>query len=118
MTITQTDRGEIWVRTFGTKSFRSELSPGDGRDKSLIRERFGLISVSIALIWRDNKLMYVPRRWSFGPVPLPRFLMPAGQSFESDQGGNFGFDVTIEAPIVGLIAAYKGTLRRAQEFTD
>ena len=113
--ITPTDRGEIWVRTFGMKVFRSELSLGDGRAKWLVCERFGLISISIALVWRDNKLWYVPRRWSLGPIPLPKFLMPAGRSFEYDQNGDFGFDVTIEAPIFGLIAGYKGTLRRVEE---
>ena len=38
--------------------------------------------------------------------------MPAGRSFEADRDGAFAFDVTIEAPIVGHIAGYRGTLRR------
>lgn len=110
--IIRTDRGETWKRTFDTKSFRSELSLGSGRNKWLLRERFGAVSIFIALVWRDNKLLYVPRRWSIGPIPLPRILMPGGQSFESDEDGDFAFNVTIEAPVVGLIAAYKGTLQR------
>ena len=112
VTITADDLGETWVRTFGSKVFRSELSLGDGRDKWLLHERFGLISISIALVWTDGKLWYVPRKWRIGPIPLPRYLMPAGDSFESDQHGDFGFDVTIAAPIIGLIAGYKGTLRK------
>lgn len=112
--ISPVDRGETWVRTFGTKQFRSDLSLGKGRDAWLIRERFGLISILIALVWRDNKLWYVPRRWQLGSIPLPGFLMPSGRSFESDQHGDFAFDVTIEAPIIGLVAAYKGTLQRVE----
>lgn len=110
--ITPTGDGEAWIRTFGTKQFQSRLSRGEGREAWLLCERFGAVSVFIALVLRDGKLWYIPRRWRLGPVPLPRALMPAGRSFESDRDGAFSFDVTIEAPFVGHIAGYRGTLRR------
>jgi len=111
--ITPAGDDEIWVRTFGTKAFQSRLSRGEGRDAWLLCERFGAVSVSIALLLRDGKLWYVPRRWRLGPLPLPRALLPGGRSFETERHGAFAFDVTIEAPIVGLIAGYRGTLKRA-----
>lgn len=110
--IEPTERGEVWTRTFGARQLRSELSRGEGRDAWLLRERFGAVSVSIALVLRDGKLWYVPRRWRLGPVPMPRALLPSGRSFESERDGVFAFDVTIAAPIVGHIAGYRGTLRR------
>ena len=110
--ITPSGDGEVWVRTFGTKQFQSRLSRGEGRDAWLLCERFGAVSILIALVLRDGRLWYVPRRWRLGPVPLPRALMPTGRSFESDRDGVFAFDVTIEAPVVGHIASYRGTLRR------
>lgn len=110
--ITPAGDDEIWVRTFGEKAFRSRLSRGEGRDAWMLRERFGAVSVSIALVFRDGKLWYVPRRWRLGRLPLPRALMPGGRSFEAARDGTFAFDVTIEAPVVGLIAGYRGTLNR------
>lgn len=110
--IVPTERGEVWTRRFGSSRFRSELSRGKGREAWLLCERFGAVSIAIALVLRDGKLWYVPRRWRLGRIPLPRALMPAGRSFESDRDGAFAFDVTIEAPIVGHIASYRGALRR------
>jgi hypothetical protein len=41
---------------------------------------------------------------------MPGFLLPAGSSVESEEAGEFCFDVEISAPLVGLIVAYKGRL--------
>jgi hypothetical protein len=43
-------------------------------------------------------------------IPLPRFLLPEGESFETERNGKFCFDVEIAAPLIGLIVSYKGQL--------
>ncbi len=77
----------------------------------MLRERFGMITVATAITWKDGKLRFVPVRWRIGLLPLPRALLPKGASFEHERDGSFAFDVRVETPVLGLIAAYKGTLR-------
>jgi hypothetical protein len=102
--------GEHWTRDFDGKVFSSVQSSGTGKDAHLIVEKFGAISVSLALIVEGDRLLLVPRRWSIWGVPLPRMLLPAGTSFETERNGKFCFDVEISAPLAGLIVAYKGEL--------
>ncbi|MER0239086.1 DUF4166 domain-containing protein [Fulvimarina sp. MAC8] len=104
------DGGERWERCFGEKRFVSWQRPGIGRDIHLLRERFGPIDVAVALVVEDGRLNYLPRRWSFFKVPMPRALRPADGTFETVADGRFRFDVTMRAPIVGLIGAYRGWL--------
>jgi len=86
-------------------------TPRQGRKSSLIVERFGPFAVALALVAGADCLYLVPRRWSCLGLPLPKFLLPAGTTFESERDGEFNFDVEIRAPLVGLIVSYKGALR-------
>ena len=104
--------GETWTRSFGGKRFQSHLWPGVGREAGLMCERFGILTFAMAITWQEDKLWFVPRRWRIGPLPLPTVLLPKGNSFECVRDGMFAFDVRVEVPIVGLIAAYQGLLRR------
>ncbi len=106
-----TREGETWTRSFGGKQFRSYLSLGTGREAGLMRERFGIITVAMAITWKDGQLWFVPRRWRIGSLPLPSALLPEGDSSECVRDGAFAFNVRVEAPVIGLIAAYEGTLR-------
>ncbi|WP_176228560.1 DUF4166 domain-containing protein [Roseovarius litorisediminis] len=74
-------------------------------------ERFGPITVALALVVDDGRLYLKPRRWSVLGLPLPKALLPGGASFEHASDGHFNFDVTISAPIVGLIVKYRGQLQ-------
>ncbi len=106
--------GERWTRVFGTapsaSTFNSFQTPGTGRNKGLLVERFGIISVAMTLEMRNRAMYLVPQRWNMGGIPLPKFLLPGGDSFERETDGTFWFDVTIKAPVFGLIVAYKGWL--------
>jgi hypothetical protein len=102
--------GEKWTRRFGEEIFRSTQTIGTGRNTHLLVERFGPVSVGLALIVEDEKLFLIPRRWSILGLPMPKFLLPSGSSFEAQVDGKFQFDVEIAAPFVGLIVAYKGVL--------
>ena len=72
--------------------------------------------VAMAIRWEDGKLWFVPRRWRFGPLPLPSALLPKGETFESEHEGLFACDVRVEVPVIGLIAAYQGLLRQPPVF--
>ena len=104
------DGAERWVRSFAGRSFSSVQSPGRGRNAHLLVERFGVASFALALLVENDRLILMPRRWSLFGVPMPRFLLPAGLSFETERDGRFHFDVEISAPFIGLIVAYRGML--------
>jgi hypothetical protein len=105
--------GERWTRDFGGRRFSSLQSRGTGRNDHLLVERFGPLCFAMALVAEDGRLHLVPRRWSAFGVPMPRFLMPYGTSFESEVGGKFCFDVDISMPLAGRIAGYRGALEPA-----
>ncbi len=114
VSFTPTEKGEGWQRDFGGKKFFSFQALGTGRYAGLVTERFGPMTVGLATVVKDSRLYLIPRRWSFLGLPLPKFLLPGGESFEEEVGGRFRFDVRIELPVVGLVVAYKGWL----EVTD
>jgi hypothetical protein len=105
--------GERWTRDFGGRRFASLQSRGTGRNDYLLVERFGPLCFAMALVVEDGRLHLVPRRWSAFGIPMPRWLMPDGASFETEVDGAFRFDVEIAAPLVGLIVAYRGSLASA-----
>ena len=104
------DGTELWTRSFNGKRFSSLQSAGTGKNQYLIIERFGPASFAIALVLEGDRLALIPRRWSFLGMPMPRFLLPTGLSYEIEQNGQFCFDVEISVPLFGLIVAYKGSL--------
>ncbi len=101
---------ETWTRTFAGQSFTSEISRGHGREQHLMIERFGPFAFALALVVDGQLLRYVVRSWKFCGIPLPRTWAPGGESFESAKDGQFGFDVEIGMPLIGLIVQYSGTL--------
>lgn len=103
--------GERWTRDFAGKRFSSWQRRGEGRNARLLVERFGLVDVALALVVEEDRLHLVARRWSCLGIPLPTALLPSGRTFETERDGRFVFDVEIAAPLVGLIAAYRGTLQ-------
>jgi hypothetical protein len=102
--------GELWTRNFGGRTFRSHQRLGTRRNRHLLVERFGIIDVALALVIKDQRLFLMPRRWSIFGVPLPKFLLPKGASFEAETDGRFCFDVEITLPIIGDIVSYQGWL--------
>ncbi len=105
------DGGELWLRNFDGQKFSSFQSAGEGRAQHLLNERFGLITVALALVIEEERMFLIPRHWSLLGLPLPKFLLPKGRSFETQKDGQFCFDVEIAAPLIGLIVSYKGVLK-------
>lgn len=102
--------GELWQRTFAGRMFRSFQTEGTGRSACLIDERFGPVSVGLALVTDGRQLEYVVRRWSFLGIPMPMSIAPGGRTFEFVEAGRFRFHVEIAHPWFGLIVRYQGWL--------
>ncbi|MGI9393626.1 MAG: DUF4166 domain-containing protein [Boseongicola sp.] len=113
VTLSHHGDGERWTREFGGKTFASFQECGTGKNDYLLVERFGIVSVALALVVEEDRLLFVPRRWSCFGLPLPGVLLPKGETFETEADGKFCFNVEIMAPIFGLIVAYKGELEPA-----
>jgi hypothetical protein len=110
VTLKPEEDGERWIRQFGEAQFQSFQRPGKARMAHLLEERFGIVTVALALVIRDERLYLIPRHWRILGLPMPRFLLPEGNSFEHADQGRFNFDVTIKAPLVGMIVSYQGAL--------
>jgi hypothetical protein len=102
--------GETWTRTFGARSFSSRQFEGRGKSEGLLCESFGPLTFAMALVPRDGRLMLVLRRWTAFGIPLPMWLCPRSNSYESVEDGRFRFHVEISHPFVGLIVRYRGWL--------
>src|SRR5262249_18505486 len=101
---------EQWSRKFGEDTFASTLRPGSGRSRHLLCEQIGLLVFAQALVLEGDRLRLVLRRWSLFGIPLPLWLGPRSNSYESEQDGQFRFHVEISHPLVGLIVRYRGWL--------
>ncbi|NPD20444.1 SDR family oxidoreductase [Alterinioella nitratireducens] len=107
VTKTVTRRGETWERRFGTRRFRSHLTP----TRAGMTERFGPFTFLLGLRVAGEELLYPVRSGRVGPIPMPRWLLPVSEAREHVQDGRFHFDVSLRAPITGaLIVRYRGWL--------
>jgi hypothetical protein len=104
---------ETWARDFDGRVLRSTQSKGQSRNAHLIEERFGPLRFGLAVVWDQDRLRIIPRRWSFLGLPLPGFLMPKGDSFERQEEDRFRFHVEVAVPLIGPVVTYDGWLRRA-----
>jgi hypothetical protein len=103
---------ETWTRTFGGRSFSSQQFAGRGRSQWLLCERFGPLTFAMALKSEGSRLRLILRRWSAFGIPLPIWLCPRSDSYETSEGGRFRFHVEIRHPLMGLIVRYRGWLER------
>ena len=107
----QDDGVETWRRDFGGQRFSSTLRAGRGRNDGLICEKFGAVTIALALVVDDGKLRFVPRKASIVGVPLPKFLLPGGDMYESAEDGQFRFYVEVNLPLAGHVVTYEGSLQ-------
>lgn len=110
VTFSPEGQAERWLRDFGGKRFSSLQYAGKGRNAHLLIERFGIAAFALALVVEHGRLILVPRRWSVLGVPMPKWLLPRGLSFEAEQDGRFRFNVEIDLPFAGRVVAYCGML--------
>jgi hypothetical protein len=106
------DGVEIWTRKFGNDRFASRQFAGRGQSEHLLCERFGPLTFVMALVVAGERLSLILRRWSAFGLPLPMWLCPRSDSYESTEQGRFNFHVRIGHPLTGLIVRYDGWLVR------
>lgn len=112
------DKGEHWIRNFDGKAFSSKQRRGVAKNEFLLVESFGVLDFSVALVIEGDRLYFVPRAWSCFGIPLPKFLLPKGRSYETEEDGMFCFNVELAAPIIGLIVSYEGSLERVNDMVN
>ena len=111
VTFTPFEGGERWERRFGDHVFRSVQRLGQGRSAGLIDESFGPVTVGLAIVADGDRLRVIPRRCRVLGIPMPRLLLPRGDTYETAKGGTFHFHVEFVVPILGWIATYRGWLK-------
>lgn len=101
---------ERWTRSVGQREFSSLQWAGRGRAQWHLQERFGAVTVDLALAVEQQALTYRVRRWTLLGLPMPRWLGPRARARESADGERFCFDVELCLPWVGLVVHYRGWL--------
>ena len=101
---------EVWQRSFDGRPMRASHQAGTGRNQHLITERFGPFAVGLALVVAGAKLRIIPRRRTLFGLPLPRTLMPRGDSHQTESDGKFRFHVEIALPLIGPVVSDDGWL--------
>ena len=100
---------EVWRRIFDGKAFQSVLTPSRPNH---FKERFGPFTFEMELpIIKKALHMPVKRGWFFG-IPMPGFFLPKSETREFEENGAFHFDVSLSAPVCGLLVRYQGWLVR------
>ena len=111
VTVTPDATGETWVRDFAGQKFQSHHSLGQGKWARHITEKFGLIRIQMAILEEAGNLRIETRGWSIFGIPLPKFLKPGGDVYETqDAQGRFVFHVDLKAPLIGRLCQYHGWL--------
>jgi len=64
----------------------------------------------MALVAEGGRLSLIMRRWSAFGLPLPLWLCPRSNAYETVKDGRFHFHVEIGHPLFGLIIRYRGWL--------
>ena len=103
---------ETWRREFAGRAFESIQEEGRGRFERLVVERFGPLAFAMALVLDDDRLRVIVRRWSAFGLPMPLWLAPGGEAYESAEDGRFNFHVEIAHKLIGRIVRYDGWLVR------
>ena len=105
-----TNGREHWRRDFAGQGFSSVMTAGKGRFSNLVCEKFGPVNFAMALALENGRLNYLPRRWTFFGISMPRILAPRGNTYEYVEDGRFHFHAEVTMPIIGHIVTYEGWL--------
>ena len=104
---TVTPQGETWRRRFGGSTFKSHLKATDNG----MSESFFPFTFLLDLKVEDDALHFPVKSGRFGPLPLPKWLLPVSIAKETAADGRFHFDVELRAPLTGgLMVHYQGYL--------
>jgi hypothetical protein len=101
---------ETWTRRFGAQSFASTQEEGKGSWRHLLVERFGPAAFALAILADERRLTLALQGWRWLGAPMPLWLAPRIEAFETADDGRFNFHVDIRLPLAGRIVRYGGWL--------
>ena len=107
---------EHWERDFSGRIMRSRLS--HARIPGEITEQFGAFAFTIRLRWDGTRLHYQIVKGKLFGIRLPHALLPRVAALEMAVEDRFWFDVSLRAPLVGLLAHYRGWLQTDEIAVD
>ncbi len=96
----------VWSRSFDGKAFESTFK----KDDDLLVEQMGPLSLYLQPMCEGGRLVYRLLGTQIGPIPLPRFLAPSMNAWESEKEGKYEFEVSVGLPFCGRVIRYSGTL--------
>jgi hypothetical protein len=96
----------VWSRSFDGREFESTFR----KDDDLLVEQMGPLSLYMQPMCEGGRLVYRLLGTQIGPIPLPRFLAPSMQAWESERDGKYQFEVAVALPLLGPVIRYSGTL--------
>jgi hypothetical protein len=99
-----------WHRNFDGRRYHSALAAGTGRLTGKLVEQQGPMTNVFALEARPDRLIFRLERFAMLGIFLPAWLSPKCYAEETGYNGQFGFDITIDAPLVGRLVVYRGLL--------
>ena len=111
------DGAELWRRTFGSSGFQTVLSAAE-RAPGHLSERLGPMRFLLHVPADENGLSMVIAGMTVFGLPMPSMLWPRVAATERVEDGRFAFDVSVSAPIGGLIIRYRGRLDPPRPLTD
>ncbi len=107
---TDTKGTDHWHRNFNGRRYHSTLAAGTGRLAGKLVEQQGPMTNVFALEAQPSRLIFRLERFALLGIFLPAWLSPKCYAEETGHDGKFGFDITIDAPIVGRLVVYRGLL--------
>jgi hypothetical protein len=97
---------ETWTRHFPRHTMRSTLSLHRGR----IMEKLGATRLFFVLEAEAGTLRMHLQGVHFLGIPCPAWLRPAVVAEETGHGDRLHFNVRASVPLLGVVAAYRGSL--------
>jgi hypothetical protein len=96
----------VWSRSFDGQAFESTFK----RDDDLLVEQMGPLSLYLQPMCEGGRLVYRLLGTQIGLIPLPRFLAPSMNAWESEKDGKYQFEVSVGLPVFGEVIRYSGAL--------
>lgn len=100
------ESAETWTRSFPGHRFHSTICARQG----LLIESMGPFSATSRVVWHAPYLRLELIGVRFFGIPAPRWLLPRLVAEEHAEGNRLHFNIDTQAPWVGRLFAYRGSL--------
>ena len=113
VTISHSDVGLHWDRKFNnTTEMKSTFEPINTIKDGYWIEKTGPLQMKLTVDIKDHGWYWRCLSFSLFGVPLPVWLFPKSKAYKYIEEGGYKFYVGFEAPVIGLLLSYSGTLQK------